>query len=61
MEVSIEIPIIMLCHITKTMQPLSLVVWSSTDPPKSNSVVLLGDSIAWFLIVVEIQNIFSFS
>jgi len=47
-KTSIEIPIIMVWHTTKSTQPLGLVVWCNKNPPKSNWMVLMGGVIVWF-------------
>jgi hypothetical protein len=49
---SIEIPTIVVCHMTKAIQQLGLVVWGEMDPPKSKGVVLLSGLITCFLVVL---------
>jgi hypothetical protein len=52
MGASIKIPIIVVCHMTKTTQTLSLVVWSNMGPPNFIWVVLLNDLTTWFLVMI---------
>lgn len=51
MRISIEIPVVLVCHMAKTIQPLELVVWSNTRPPKQNWAILLSGLTTWFLVV----------
>jgi len=43
MGASTEILTILVGHMIESTQPLGLVVWSNTSPPKSNYMVLLGN------------------
>jgi len=52
MGASTKIPTIMVCHMTKTTQTLSLVVWSNMGPPNFIWVVLLSGLTTWFLVVI---------
>jgi hypothetical protein len=42
---------IVVSHMTKSIEPLGLVVWHDMGQPKSNWVVLMSGITTWFIVL----------